>query len=390
MRRCPSLRCLAIGLLLCLLVSSLALFWRSGDLLGQQQPPATLVIREGETVQDPAYGTVDRNTGKTGRLQISGKDASLQLSVGLMVGDRASGQIVVENGGSLSNRARADLGNSEGAYGRVHIIGNGSRWTTPTGIEIGARGRGELLVADGGYLSNGARADVGNHKDAFGEVTISGKGSRWVTDWGIEVGRSGQGRLTVLDGGYLRNGARFDIAAHATGQGEVTVRGPHSLWESDFGVTVGRAGRGLLAVRSGGRVAVRQIEVGPAGQLTGDGTVEARVTNAGLVDPVEALTVKGAFEQAESGTLRTRLEGRGKETLAHRLVVDGTAKLKGTVEVLPQEGYTPRKADTFLLLQAASVEGRFDHMKLPQLRDGLSLQIRYAPDAVKLVVVEGP
>ena len=93
------------------------------------------------------------------------------------------------------------------------------------------------------------------------------------------------------------------------------------------------------------------------GELTGTGTFIGSVTNQGVIRPgvgTGALTIQGNLTQTLDGMLDIQLGGT---TQHDQLVVTGTARLHGGINVSRINGYVPSVSDTFRVLAASAVSG---------------------------------
>lgn len=183
------------------------------------------------------------------------------------------------------------------------------------------------------------------------------------------------------------------------------------------------SGDTLLAGGSLGTV--HGLRIGADARVEGFGEIAGPVTNEGAIDgtdPDDPLTLggivggggdflgnlvfTGLFEPGESpatvsmgsptfaGSNTLRLElGGAEEGLFDRLAIGGEAILGGSLEVLALDGYTPTPGDAFDLLvtdDAGRLNGAFDRVYLPTLRDGLDWRTVSTPTGLTLTVVPEP
>jgi T5SS/PEP-CTERM-associated repeat protein len=332
------------------------------------------------TVTAKEYRVICQQAGVIGQLIVR-SGSKVDLDERLAVGQKGAGILKVLEGGALANLVRADIGEQLGSYGSVVVAGRGSQWITPMGVEIGSRGHGRLEITDGGFFSNGARADIGNSPGATGEVRVIGKNSRWITESGIEVGPFGAGVLLVADGGQVKNGARFDVGAHDNGNGQVFVVGPNSSWTCSGGGTVGARGTGSIMVQAGGRVSAVSFDVGPHGSIGGDGTIQGNIQNAGQIRPSGTLIVEGHLLQKAAGTLLIQASEIGDGLSKVRIA--GTASLSGTLDLTHCDRPTT-KARQITLLTAEKIENEFNDVRLPSSQQSRTWHVKYTPRAVIL------
>jgi T5SS/PEP-CTERM-associated repeat protein/autotransporter-associated beta strand protein len=118
------------------------------------------------------------------------------LFVGNSVG---SGTLLIQNGGTLVTFA-SFLGSDSNA-GVVFVTGPGSTFTSNGGLEVGftGTGTGEVFINNGGTLKS-TNAMIGDQNSSSGLVSIDGATSSWKNNGGISIGNSGNGIVTVSNG----------------------------------------------------------------------------------------------------------------------------------------------------------------------------------------------
>ncbi len=95
------------------------------------------------------------------------------------------------------------------------------------------------------------------------------------------------------------------------------------------------------------------------GLLTGAGTIQANVTNAGTVAPGDTfgtLTIQGNYTQTAAGVLLVQMGGANQYG---QLAVTGSAALAGTLEVALVDNYVPAIGTRFQILTFADYTGGF-------------------------------
>ena len=97
------------------------------------------------------------------------------------------------------------------------------------------------------------------------------------------------------------------------------------------------------------------------------------------------ITVRGNYQQTSGGNLV--IEVASASSYDH-LNVGGTASLAGGLTISLLDGYTPKKGQKFIFLNAGSVSGIFDDVNAPQW-GFLTLRPFYKDNSVTLKVVIG-
>ncbi|WP_165488561.1 MULTISPECIES: autotransporter outer membrane beta-barrel domain-containing protein [Dyella] len=246
--------------------------------LGIASPGSELLVGFGLGGRSGWNGQSDVSGG-TGAISVSGANSTLSYGGGLNL---LNGTVDVRDGGQLINRARP----AEGVGYFDSVIG----------VAMAAdarRGQAEL---------NGQ-----------GSVTVSGAGSTWYSDNGLEIGRGGKGVLSILDAGTARfTGNTFLVGSSngsKVGTGTVLVSGVGSLLEIGSGavnktvLVVGQGNNDLLEIAKGGTMTV-----------TGSGTVTGKSSGSGgtvaVHDADSHLQVAGTMTATNGGTLQVADEGQ--------------------------------------------------------------------------------
>jgi hypothetical protein len=124
--------------------------------------------------------------------------------------------------------------------------------------------------------------------------------------------------------------------------------------------------QGLLTVD--GQVQSGQV-IDNLGELRGHGTIQADVLNSALLAPgdgTDILTIAGNFTQDASGVLQIEVAGMTPGTEHDQLIVQGTATLGGTLNIVALPGLFLQPGDVFNILLADLIVGTFDTIILPQ------------------------
>jgi T5SS/PEP-CTERM-associated repeat protein len=161
-------------------------------------------------------------------------------------------------------------------------IEDGGLVTTGEQVQVGSSGVGHLLISSGGTLMSargpsptGTSGVLGSVEPSWGDVEVTGPGSKWTQDGSLAVGFLGRGTLLIRDGGVMES-YQGHIARRPGAVGTATVTGDLSQWnigDSLFvaGESAASGGTGILNVADGGAV-----NVGNRLQVWTDGTVNLR------------------------------------------------------------------------------------------------------------------
>jgi T5SS/PEP-CTERM-associated repeat protein/autotransporter-associated beta strand protein len=162
------------------------------------------------------------------------------------------------------------IGN-DGGQGDAIISDTGSTVTVSANLQVGRIGQGTLTVENGAAVnaSAGTWFGIGVTPGSHGQVTVTGAGATLDAPGFTAVGAQGNGHLGIHDGGQATLGA-VGIGNDDGGQGEVIVSDPGSslsVTGTDF--QVGSNGNGTLTVQNGGGVVAHGLQIGAR---TGTGT----------------------------------------------------------------------------------------------------------------------
>ena len=131
----------------------------------------------------------------------------------------------------------------------------GSAWNNSNQLCVGYSGNGNLSIVNGGYVSN-SNGYIAVNAWSAGKVTVDGSSSTWNNGWQVVVGNSGSGTLSVSNGGNVTG--YFGYIGYCDGStGLATVDGAGSTWTANYGLYVGggySAGTGTLSITNGGTV----------------------------------------------------------------------------------------------------------------------------------------
>lgn len=298
----------------------------------------TLIIANGGIVNKNAgdgHVTLGRIPGAKGTVQVQGAGSQFNIiDRSLVVGPRGEGELSITDGGSVTANG-IDIGGSGihggGGQGSVTVSGAGSSMSltgTTQILHVGRNGNGRLDVLDGGnvlFTDPNGFTRIGSAAGMDGQVTVSGAGATLDAGRSLYVGDEGSANVEVSSGGTLRTGSgAFYIGAKAAGTGAVTVSGTGSTIDSAARIYVGDRGEGRAIVEDGGSITSNGAILG--GSAGASGSVEMRGigsqwTNTGAFSVGRSgtgdLTVEdGAHLLSQGGTVGEAAGGQGRATIS--------------------------------------------------------------------------
>jgi len=202
---------------------------------------------------------------------------------------------------------------------------------------------------------------------------------------------SGQSRLVLLNGATGTAAGTTTLASGSGSHVELTVRGSGSRFATGE-LVIGLAGQAAVRVEDQSVIstglggAAPLMTIGPAGTLTGHGSVESNVTSNGVVAPgiggvAGSLMIDGSYAQSVQGSLEIELGGTG-EGQFDVLSASGNVDLSGRMQVSTIGGFQLSEGQTFRVMTFADRQGEFD------LIEGAPVNAEYSDTDVTLVVTE--
>jgi hypothetical protein len=190
-------------------------------------------------------------------------------------------------------------------------------------------------------------------------------------------------------GGHLTfdNGQAFTTSGSFTNAGTLTVGSGSSLIVSGAYTQTG----GSTILQTGTLTASSGVSI-QGGSLSGPGTINADVVNAGLLNPggtsgsTGLLTINGNYTQTATGILHIGLAGTTADSQYDQLAVSGTATLAGTLDVTLLHGFQPQNGNQFQVLTYGSQTGTFTKYRFPSLSGGLVFDPVYGSGSLILFV----
>jgi fibronectin-binding autotransporter adhesin len=220
-------------------------------------------------------GYVANLTGSTGAVTITGAGSTWTSSGELRMGNFGSGTLNVTDGGVVSVGGNARLGNVAGGIGTGTVDGPGSTLTSGNFILVGREGTGTLNVQNAGAVSD-LIGGIAIFEGSSGSVTLDGPGSAWMNSNELQVADGGTATLNILHGAEATSPLGY-LGVSAAGNGTVTVSGSGSAWNGMDQLQIGYGGTGTLNIVDSAAVSTNH---GYLGVLVG-GQGEATVNGAG-------------------------------------------------------------------------------------------------------------
>jgi T5SS/PEP-CTERM-associated repeat protein/autotransporter-associated beta strand protein len=166
-------------------------------------------------------------------------------------------------------------------------------------LEVGKAGNGAVTIRNGGVLSVTASSYFAAQTGDIGDMLVDGAGSNLIAPTGgnFWIGVSGTGHLTVTNGGSIDLSTSAEAGWNPDGQGTVLIDGTDSVLNcaDSNDLRIGSHGAGSLTLQNGGSINMSgQITLGgfestAAGTLLvdGAGTILTNPTRPGIVDTGE-------------------------------------------------------------------------------------------------------
>ncbi|WP_197425061.1 autotransporter domain-containing protein [Bordetella sp. N] len=279
--------------------------------------------------------------GSSGTIRLQDKDTILASSQRLSVGHQGSGTVVLSGGATITSKG-ALIGHESTGTGNVVIGGAGTAWLNDGVFYDGNLGQGILTILDGGRLTS-TDGYVATERGSTSLAFIDGAGSTWNNSGDFFVGHNAGARGTVIlgNGGQLSSlqGILGDLAG---AYGELTVTGAGSKWTTTGDLNVGRLGDGLMTVDRGGAVSAPVIQIannaGSTGLLVLGAAAGRAPIASGTLDTPEIRFGKGdgqfIINIADTFDYNGRITGNGRvSVLAGDVVLGGANTYTGTTAV---------------------------------------------------------
>ncbi len=222
----------------------------------------------------------------------------------------------------------------DGSSSPVLTLINSATTSGITGLYIGSipGNAGELFVLSGSTLTTNDDSHLGFNTGSTGSAAISGTGSQWNLGIGnLFVGSSGNGTLTISNGGTVNSGYGF-VGYEAGSTGGVAGSGSRRDLGSGYLYLGEIADNGVLAISSGGTPTREQ------GVLT----ISSNTPHNGGTFSISPGTLH--FNEAGTSSATLTLTDSGTTSGIRSLYVDYIAVQTGSFSVLDGSTFTSGNA----------------------------------------------
>jgi T5SS/PEP-CTERM-associated repeat protein len=339
--------------------------------------------------------SVGTSAGSSGFLHATGADSTIVLSGtgrNLSVGTAGAGELLLEQGASLTGAQVGFVGLEESADGELRVASGAELAITGANpllgfggaLQVGAGGTGLVEVIGGSIvvdepLGSQHGVQIGGAIGCGGPCPFTGgTGELAVVAGGTfsilgalgsaVVGADGDGTLRVADGSSFvvenpDDSSGISVGASAGATGTLLVTGAGSLVDAGVGLLagldlgLGDAGSATVTAASGGTLLAPFVTLGTDAVLRGDGTVTAIVDNLrGTIAPglsIGTLSIGGDLDSA--GVLEIEAAGTGAGEF-DVLATGGALNLSGgTVRIELEGGFLPQAGDELVIATATGV-----------------------------------
>jgi T5SS/PEP-CTERM-associated repeat protein len=128
-----------------------------------------------------AFGlAVHLPTSRAAVTKIGNVESSVIVQGDLVIGHSSDGTLTIDQGSTYDVPDNGYLGYDSGVTGEATVTGSGSLWTVKGEMDIGYSGTGSLSILDGGVVQNRyGPSHIGLNRGSSGTVTVDGDGSKW-------------------------------------------------------------------------------------------------------------------------------------------------------------------------------------------------------------------
>ena len=228
--------------------------------------PPSLVPNPGDVAVTFVGGTLQAGKTLSVGSESQPNHASLTLSGtavfanSLDVGSTGNGILDIAGGSALRLSAApgfagdAHIGVHAGSRGQVRV-GSGSSLILAPAALLNIGGQVSSLEVHGGLVTGGAM-NIATQLFSLGTVNVSGAAALVSMSDGVQVGHGGTAVLNILSGAQVASGdgSHSSVGVGNLSRGTATVSGAGSAWSVGNLSVGGESGQGVLTIAEGGRV----------------------------------------------------------------------------------------------------------------------------------------
>jgi fibronectin-binding autotransporter adhesin len=311
----------------------------------------------------------------------SGTGASLTQGEGHTIHGSGTIQLPFVNrgvvSGDISGRSLIVTVGSFDNQGIAQATGEGTFKMNTTPVNYASR---TLTGGSWRVFDNSTMRMIGAYVDTCrADILLDGPNSRFYRDTGTANALAGLAVIREEGSFSITGGRSFTSAGSLTNSGRVTIGAGSQLTSTGAYTQLTGATRVDGTLNAPGTVDIQ------LGSLSGCGRINQNVHANGAVLPggsIDTLTINGNYTQDVAGSLHIELGGTlpGEGDL---LSVTGQATLSGQLWVTTADGIDLEDGDSFVILQAAGVSGRFLSPFVGQCPEpGICFEIAYNPTSV--------
>ena len=266
------------------------------------------------TVSSSGTFVIARDATSQGTVALNSAGGTLQsLGTGLTVGQQGDGSLTLSSGAQAKVAGAVKVGQDAGSEGSISVSGPNTTFSGAndnlqmTSITIGQSGQGSMSITEGGAARLRGTLVLGENAGAQGSIVVDGPQSLLTAASGssgrllpMTIGAAGKGTMAVTNGATVEPYSAIFVGRDAGGEGSLTVSGGAHLQQAK-GLTVGDGGHGTLAINTGGVASSDFVVVGD--DAGSQGTLKVDGSNSRLVT--------GQFSVGNAGNGKLEVTGGG-------------------------------------------------------------------------------
>lgn len=285
-----------------------------------------------------AGDSVTIGTGAAVTISYNCTVASLSLGVGSSI--QGSGNVTV------TTLSATDA--SIGGTGTVSLPAGGV--ANFTGLVLGTTVKKKIINSGTMHINGNANfaADVTNNPGATFDVQTDAN----LSYTGTTAPTFTNAGTFLKSGGLLTTTLQFPF----TNSGTISVRSGTLNVGANFSQTGGSTNL------DGGNLAGSGTLAFNGGTLGGSGVIAGNVANSARMSPGHSpgtITINGNYTQSSTATLDMEIGGTSAGTQYDQLIVNGTASLNGTLNIIQYNGFVPSAGTNFQIINYYSENGNF-------------------------------